>query len=219
MLNFRLKLLTPTRIIEENILKAAVTEINKRLNTQAFKGALQKRVRDILHDAIMQQPEYQSLISDSGKLRQSLGLEDTHLVDRIVQIWVRGVNVSISPVRILGSSLSGRITIQAIPEDYSDVLGSKSSTYKTEDGLTIPWLEWILLRGDEIVVASYGINWNPVYQKYSRTEGPIMTPFSGGWRVPPEFSGTADNNFITRAVLYALPAVEQALKTEVLNRV
>ena len=53
---------------------------------------------------------------------------------------------------------------------------------------------------------------------FSRTGGPIMRKGGDGWgiaasksRVPPEYSGTASNNFVTRAMDRMAPELEKKL--------
>jgi hypothetical protein len=123
------------------------------------------------------------------------------------------------PATVVGNKIIGDIIITAIPADYSDVLGSSAATYKTEKGDTIPWLQWLLLQGDSIVIATHKAVFDPDKAKFSRTGEDIMLPDSVGWRVPPEFSGTADNNFVTRAVLSALPELRTQLEAKLRSRI
>ena len=67
------------------------------------------------------------------------------------------------------------------------------------------WLQWLLERGDEIIVAGYEFGGN---SGRGRSGLGYMTT-GGSFRVPPQFSGTKDNNFISRALVGK--AQEQAI--------
>lgn len=220
VLPFTVRLLTPISLIEDNIRTACVSELNKRLNTGVLRNLLRSKTRDILQDAIESQPEYMSLADPSGELKGALGVVDSATaLNAIVRTVVRSIEVRISPMRVVGTSIYGTITISAVPSDLSDVLSLSSGKYNTEKGETIPWLEWLLTRGDEIIIATHDVVFDPKLSAYSRTGGPVMKVSSSGWRVPPAFSGTIDNNFITRAVAAALPEVGDMLIDTVRSKI
>ena len=49
----------------------------------------------------------------------------------------------------------------------------------------------------EIIVRDYNVEGG--YPQFSRTGDMIMKKGRRGWRVPPEFAGSHNNNFVTRA--------------------
>jgi hypothetical protein len=61
------------------------------------------------------------------------------------------------------------------------------------------WLDWLLNRGDQIIVVGY--EYNPQTGLGRSKLGNMKT--GGSFRVPPEFSGTQENNFVTRALIGA----------------
>lgn len=216
-LNFSLRLITSGADISREILTRCADEINRRILTNTARNDYKHMTQAILEAAIMAQPEYESLMS--GVLKAELGLADSSKVDQIIRTWIRGVSVVVAPATVVGSKIIGDIIITAIPADYSDVLGSAAASYRTDKGDDIPWLSWLLLQGDMIVVASHKAVYDADKAKFSRTGTDIMLPTDGeGWRVPPEFSGTVDNNFVTRAIAMALPDLRLALENNIKGR-
>ncbi len=69
----------------------------------------------------------------------------------------------------------------------------------------LPWLKWLTTLGDAVIVRDYEVRAG--FPDKSRTGDKIMVKGSG-WRVPPAHSGTPENNFLTRAIDEALPAIE-----------
>ena len=216
-INFQLRLITTGAEISRDILSRCADEINRRIFTGTARNDIRRITQAILEFYIMSQPEYDSL--KGGVLKAELGVEDTAAIDRIIKLWVRGVDVVVAPATVVGSKIIGDIIITAIPADYSDVLSSSAASYITDKGETVPWLSWLLLQGDNIVIATHRAVYDPDKSKSSRTGTDIMLPTdTEGWRVPPEFSGTVDNNFVTRAVVAALPDLRAALEANIRSR-
>lgn len=159
-------------------------------------------IRKLVEDAIKRQPEYKSLLG--GKLQSQLGV--THpqqRLDEIVRVVVDSIEVKVNKLKETGGQLTGGLEIQFVKTKFADLLKSPAASYVTDKGVKIEWLRWLLLEGDKLIVRSYTIGVDP--KNYARTRlGEIMinTPKKqGGWSVPSEFAGTAENNFITRALV------------------
>ena len=58
-------------------------------------------------------------------------------------------------------------------------------------------MDWLLNQGDRIIVVNY--SYNPQLGIGRSRLGNMVE--SGSFRVPPQFSGTPDDNFITRALI------------------
>ena len=67
------------------------------------------------------------------------------------------------------------------------------------------WLDWLLKRGDSIIVVNY--QYNPQTGIGRSKLGNMVD--GGSFRIPPQFSGTIDDNFITRS--FSGPTQEQQL--------
>jgi len=68
----------------------------------------------------------------------------------------------------------------------------------TERGYSLPWLEWLLTKGGQIIVRNFEVKYgaNP----RSRSGDAVMVSSGSNWRVPSQFTGTSSNNWITRAL-------------------
>ncbi len=60
----------------------------------------------------------------------------------------------------------------------------------------LPWLKWLLTLGDAIIIADYGVQYGP----FGRTGEARMTRKYAPFKVNTKYSGTADNNFISKAL-------------------
>lgn len=195
-MQFSLRLLESESAIKQMVLDS----IKDHLQTAFYKArmVLAKTIPVEIYKAIVSEPEYQSLLS--GRLRYEFGIpEAAQKVNDIVNIWANNVIVNVTPITLSGSGLKGGFSIGMIQSNYEDVLTSDSAL--VFDGLSkavLPWLEWLLLYGNKIIVKNYTVQVGP--NPYSRTGLAIMKPSKENWRVPPEFAGTQNNNWVTRAL-------------------
>ncbi len=180
----------------DEITKMITKDIIKHLNTLfvAKKAPVELIARELLSKNIIAQPEVQSLLK--GGLRYEFGIVDPaarilYIIDRLAL----NVETDFVPVKLSNGTLKGGITIHSVGIDYSSVLSMNDAVVVTEKGETLPWLEWLLLEGNNTVIADYDIE----YGIFGRTGGAHMVP-GNGWQVPSQFAGTANDNFITRAV-------------------
>jgi hypothetical protein len=132
----------------------------------------------------------------SGRLRGELGVVDAEgELRRIYEAIAATVQVNVGRARRRGNGMFLKLRLTAIPFDLETLL-SDAGSYKTDKGTVIPWFKWLTTLGDRVIVRDYLLEINP---PRSRTGTHIMVQRGRGWRVPPEFSGTKSNNFVTRA--------------------
>jgi hypothetical protein len=186
---------------EKNIKDKILISIKEYLDP-IFKNiaiSLQPKLYQLLIQAFNTEPEYNSLIS--GKLKYELGVPDaSERLNRIYDFWAKSAIIKSSPISVKRSSLSGGFSLSMIKSDFSDILGL-SETSITDDisGSIIPWFRWLLLDGDKILVRDYRVRMGP--NERSRTGLAIMVSSEkNNWRVPSEFAGTINNNWITRSI-------------------
>lgn len=195
-MNISLKLLESDSVIRSKILDSIQNYIQPKF-IQATNN-LSNSLPSMVEVAIKSQPEYQSLLS--GALKFELGVPDAaSRIDEIVQIWATGARANYGRISKSSIGLSGSFSVDMIQEDYADILSSGAAIV-TDDisGISIPWLEWLLLEGGKILIKNYTVKFGP--NNRSRTGFAIMVSSSENWRVPPEFAGTKTNNWITRAL-------------------
>ncbi|MBY0525610.1 MAG: hypothetical protein K2R98_19550 [Gemmataceae bacterium] len=186
------------------------------------------QVREVIQTAIVKSPEYDSLLR--GSLREAFGLKDPQpILDGIVE----AVELATVVTRLKASAGNlGGLTISILATGFADVFKVPGTTYASgsrRHGVTlVPWLEWLLFGGDKVILVNFELNLARKSRAASRTGRAIMVrkrhepsrlpprknefqPF----RVPPEFAGTTDNNWLTRALGPVAPALQDILQKEV----
>lgn len=156
---------------------------------------IKRRIGELVRQLVMNTPEYDSLLN--GRLKVELGLKDSALaLNQILQALSQGITIDYHGLRLSGASVVGGFNVGLVKDNFSDLIGLSYSSY-TSGPNKVDWLEWLLFKGDAIVITGYEIKYT--YSQTSRTHSAIMIKGTGGWRVPPQYSGTASDNFITRA--------------------
>lgn len=209
-MRFSIEILEDDQTIQNNIL-----DIIKDRLIKAFDRAkinIINRIKKTVRTSIESEPEYQSLIS--GKLKYELGIPDVSIVAGIVDIWINNIKIENDPIKIAGGQMIGGFTINMIKSDYSDVLSSSGAQITDSNtGSLIPWLDWLLLKGGSILVANYEVKLGPTPR--SRTGNAIMVSSKKDWRMPPEFAGTAEDNWVYRAIRKLDTAIENIIRQEI----
>lgn len=186
--------------------------------TAGLGNALKPIISNEVKNAIMQEPEYISLVS--GQLRSELGIPDaTAKVEQIFQHWADSIIVTVSPISIKSSRLVGKLSLDMIPSNFADALGLSAATITDSvSGSVIPWLQWLLLDGTKILIQNYEVRIGP--NSRSRTGSAIMVVSNQkDWRVPPEFAGTIHDNWITRAINRLNNTIPDKIQQELEKRI
>lgn len=191
-----LKLIDSDAKISSNILDSIRLILDKGFKTSL--PSIKTRVSQEVKRALMTEPEYTSLIN--GQLKYEFGIPTQQKVDSIIDIWTSNISITYIPVRKMGNSLRGGLSLDMIKSSYDDVLSNDGAIVVDQvSGVVLPWLEWLLLYGNKIIVRNYRVQFGS--NNRSRTGMAIMIESKGSnWRVPPEFAGTISNNWVTRAI-------------------
>lgn len=196
-LNIQIDLRESVGEIKGRILDRFALHLNSVFRRAA--SGVQRRVGEVCESLIQGREEYQSLLN--GELLGELGVPDIqprlrHILDTVK----RSVTIESTPIMRQGDQLTGGMVVKMIPADYADILGLGDAAYVTDKGTNIQWLDWLLNEGARIIVIGYEakLRLSPQEAARSRTGLGLMRKGTG-WRVPPGFSGTPDDNFITRA--------------------
>jgi hypothetical protein len=214
----KLKVTDPTFIIERRLRTAISDKINLAANIAAKK--VRPHLKQLIEDAILNAPETKSLFG--GELQGELGATDTEIssaINNIIDKIINNINISVVNFTPFGNVMRGSIVISIFPFSLTDELISfTNASFLTKQGTQIPWLEWLLTLGDKIIVRRYAVDF--LNTRGSRTGLATMTPIkSKGWRVPPQFSGTTYNNFITRSLDDIADLVMYYLKLEFIRAI
>jgi len=192
-------------------------ELGKKVSRtlKAAAPGIQSEIRKIVRQAITGSPEYRELIG--GSLQAELGVPNTQTrLEQILSIFIESIGFKVGRVSISAGKINGSISVFGIPTDFSDVLTSSAATYTTEKGQPIPWLEWLLLAGDKIIISDYEFSTDLTPGARSRTGLGIMKKNTRKrWRVPPQFSGFPGDNFVTRSLETAAVNIETVIKTHI----
>ena len=187
--------------IQKKINAALAKDINKKLPKIATN--IERRVKPIVRQALLASPEISSL--SSGSLKYEFGLTSDPTMD-IVDAVVSSLKVQFKKVN---TNLSGGISLVMQPTDFSNLLSLPSAQQPIESGGNIPWLHWLLNLGDSIIIADFGVSFGP---GKGRTGGANMTGSFAPYKVDSRFSGTPDNNFITRVISRVSSQIKQAMR-------
>lgn len=188
-----------SRIVE------SVNQIEKMIQDQladhfvetlvAARPGIERDIQNLVIAAIKSQPEYISLLH--GRLLGEFGLlEPEEKLDKVLATWAKDITTIIS-----GSRGKINLMISMIQADFRNVLDLPAAYVKqlTEKNQLLPWLDWLLIKGDTTIIRNYEVKAHS--GPPSRTGLAIMVEKkSGKWAVPSQYAGTQKNNWITRAV-------------------
>ena len=204
--NIFVKLLDTNDKISKDINAAIAEEVNKRIRKNRRKARI--TLRNLVPQWIREQPEMVSLSAEGvDSLAAQVGLPfgtGPRAADAIAAA-VRGS--LIIDFNTVNTGLKGLIEFSIQPTDFVNLLNLPNGVVYTELGAALPWLEWLLLRGNTVIVGGYSYEPAPD----GRSGGGFMQ-FGGSWRIPPQFAGFPDNNFITRALENRNDQIEEILK-------
>jgi hypothetical protein len=180
------------RIIMDNIVDYLTPRIR-----QAARN-IQTNIAPLVAQGLRDEPEYQSLIA--GELKAEFGLPSADIVDSVINSLSNSIEINEQPLSTNRAGIRGGFTLTMIKsDDLSGVINYFSANITTTKGDVLPWLQWLTLSGNTILIRDYSVSIGS-YPK-SRSGMAVMKPETGGsWRVPPQFVGTIDNNWITRAI-------------------
>ena len=198
------KLLDSNKEIQRQILEALRKEMVSLMDKAIPK--LKLRLSNTIREAIVSQPEYQSLLS--GQLKYEFGIPNSSSkLAKLIDVWSTNIKTDYQKPRIVGSKIIGSFSANMIRVDFSDVRYTDYAVVVDRyRGYTLPWLEWLLLEGNKIIVPKHEVVFGR--NRASRTGWALMKESRTSWKVPSEFAGTITNNWITRAI----DSAEEALK-------
>ena len=154
---------------------------------------ISRDIGTLTRELITSSPEIQSL--KGGVLKGDFGIpkgEDP--TGAIIDAIVNSVDIIHTIVSSGGSGLTGGITVNIQPQSFSNLLSLPGVKVITKKGTVLPWLEWLLTFGDRIIITEYHVDHDT-----SGRSGLASMASGGTFRVNPSFSGTTENNFISRA--------------------
>ena len=185
-----IKLLDSVSVIESKINQS----IQKHLNDLVFrkKGTLRQKVLKNVTGWVYEQPEIIAIKDNS--LAAQLGLPRgtaSSVAERIVLSVVQATEFE---VKRFDNKLRGGITFRFQPDNFANLISLADGHVTTENDQDLHWLRGLLKEGHRTIVVGYQF----IPTSGGRSGGGVMGKGSS-WRIPPQFAGTEDDNFITRA--------------------
>lgn len=195
-MQFNIKLLQTEKQISDAVLNALLSPVDNYLkkSLQIIRQKLPLLIQSILTNT----PEYASLTG--GQLQYEFGIPDPiNKLSTILDIWSNNLNIEYNKPTIITNKIKAGFSVSLIKSNFADVLSSGASlVIDNLKGYQLPWLEWLLLEGNKIIVPKQEVIIGP--SKYSRSGFALMRESNKSWRVPSQYAGTISNNWITRAI-------------------
>ena len=196
------KLIQTENQFKKKVNKAIAEEANKNVPKNIPK--VRNQIRPLISSVLFASPEIQSL--KSGLLRAEFGLDSDPSAE-IVNAIISTIKVQYFP--ITSKNLTGGLRIIMQPASFSNLLSLDIAQQPIEGG-SLPWLEWLLTFGDSIIIADFGVQFGAFED--TRSGQARMNSKFAPYKVNSAFSGTRDDNFITRAIQTIEPDIARILK-------
>jgi hypothetical protein len=180
--------------ITRNVNVAIADYINKLIRSK--ENVLISSAKRLVDEWVSNQPEILSLKSSSpASLVGVFGIPGNtdNIVNTIVSSVVNSISIKFVPY---SKNLKGGLELNFQPANFANLLSLPEGHTRIQNG-DLHWLDWLLKRGDNIIIVNY--QYNPTSGLGRSGLGNMVA--GGSFRVPPQFSGTEDNNFITRALI------------------
>lgn len=194
MLRATLKLQDAIRVAKD-LGRYATSQVNFVIQDAAddIEITVKNFTRDILTDSSF----FRGFVF--GTLRGELGIPATTeqtVLQNVIESIVADLEFVINPLRQSGGKVSGGIQIRLGREAWNAVINLPQAKVITDKGQELEWLRWVLKEGDKVVVS----NWHVQFITGRGRSGLALMRRGEFWRVPSEFSGTTNDNWITRQV-------------------
>jgi hypothetical protein len=193
---FTIKLLETDALISYRITAGIAKAMNSKL--VGGRERLRSEIINLVGIWIRSQPEMVSIglsYNDPESLAGHFGLPYGS-GRRAVEAIVSSIQTStIVEIRKIDDKLRGGITIKVQPTNYVNLLMAPEGHVRTRKGGDLHWMHWLLEKGNTTIIVNY--SYSPEGGS-GRSRVGIMKK-GGAWRVPPEFAGSSEDNFITRA--------------------
>ena len=190
--------------IEKNFLSASEKELKAIF--QSAKPRIESEVKNLVSSLLFSCPEIQSLKNGQLKFDFGLPIDPTN---EIIAGIVNSTYVYFKNFRFTKSTVKNIFSIYIQPSDFKNLINNAYANVITEQGEVIPWLEWLLTAGNAVVVSGYSVEYGP--NKNSRTGAAVMVPI-GFFKVDSQYSGTVENNFITRALANSEKEISEIIR-------
>ena len=193
-MSITLKIKDSLKTIENNVNIALVELVNDQININLTR--IFNNVKLLIPRWIKKQPEIISILStEPTSLAGQFGFITN--ADMIVNNIINSV-INATEIKFIkyNKNFNGGLELRFQPSNFANLLALPDghTVYKGGD---LHWLDWLLKRGDNMIISNY--QYNPRTGLGRSGLGNMVG--GGSFRIPPQFSGTIDNNFITRSFI------------------
>lgn len=169
---------------------------------------IEEDIKNFIQTSIRGSHTWQSLFkSGTNELGAHFGIPRGQDIEKILETWIDSIEAKTNLQRTKKTMMT--VVVQGIKSDYSDVFAlSEAETLNISKrypgGQTLPWLEWLLEKGDTRFIKEYVIEFGSFLDR-SRSGGAIMVHDEDEtWGVPTEHASRGLSNFLTDAIEVAL---------------
>jgi hypothetical protein len=199
--NFWVELTESPKQFEGIILAAIASKLDNAFG-KAYPKILEE-TKTLVHKTLSKSNVISEL-RDGRTLRGELGLTSglaRSAAQTITEEVSGSVQAAYSTIELTSSGSKGGLSFYIQPEDLSNVLKiaqSQVSYYskRYKKPVRLDWLDWLLVRGDSIIVAKF--HYEPSTGKGRSGLGEMKK--EGMFRMNSAWSGVQGNNFISRAI-------------------
>ena len=180
--------------ISKAIVDEFLVQFNKKSNQ--INSNLSAQMAIIVGSTLNASPTVRSLLG--GTLKDDFGLqagEAGSAITNIIAFLSKNVTA-----QALGIKDGVQINLNFLPGGFDDILSVPGGSYKSRGG-EVNWLEWLLTKGTQVVIADYAL-FDGAKGKTRSGGSKVMIPQVNkpAFRVDPQHAGTIADNFISRAL-------------------
>lgn len=189
------------QVLESNadIAKFILEDIKKQIDIAINKSIpnISQEIKNLVAEALRSQPEYASLMT--GTLKAEFGIFSSSSIQSVINGLIETLQVTKDNIKISNNGLSGGFKLTMMKsDDLNGLIYADFASVIDDDGYVLPWLQWLLLEGQSIIVKNYEVFYTK--SASSRSGMALMKPSKSSWKVPAQFSGTEKNNWTTRSI-------------------
>ena len=198
------------------LLKQFIEQINNRCRKAVNR--IQTTIQAVVLDRLTNSPEYISMTTPNEELYKQFGITDPDKVTRLMNRFALSVKVKHIPLRLVGRGISRKpiLTIRSA-DTVQDLIDSPlSEASLTRKNIMLNVMDWLCIAGDKTIISDFHYTLPNRYElrHFSRSGGYMRK--GGRWRVPPQFSGTEENNFVTHSLDNVDKEIEQIIKQAII---
>jgi len=198
-------------------LEKVVRDYYKKRATSTFKqveAKVTQKVKTKIQNYLLSSGTTQSILS--GKLRSDFGLSYSDAISSVTSIINHiSANISISLKYSYKGANIANFSLELLPLGISELSNLPEGNYISSGkygGGDVSWLTWLLTKGTKVIIGDFyvfeGISGT------SRSNESVMQKVkngASGFRVDPGFSGSEDDNFVTRALAPIIPEIRNEI--------